>query len=273
MPHLFEFMDLAWLPRGLRTTLREILDRGNSWPFRAYYRWAASQIRGILARGEFVRVVELGAGTAPLTRSLACTIAADDPLELVVCDINPDLAAYDRLVERYGNRIRTLRSPVDFSQPRQWEPRTLLCLSATLHHIPAQARAQVLATLVDSADGVVIFEPLRKTRLSILFAFGSLVPSLLLPATKLFQAGSLRRIFWCWLFPIAPLLFVWDGVISCVREWTVAEWEAACADGPLAEATTVSLRESTFCQAVELRRAETFPTEDEPNPQAAAMSG
>ena len=41
IPHLFEWMDLAWLPASLRSTLREILECGNAQPFRPYYRWVA----------------------------------------------------------------------------------------------------------------------------------------------------------------------------------------------------------------------------------------
>ena len=27
------------------------------------------------------------------------------------------------------------------------------------------------------------------------------------------------------MIPIAPLMFVWDGLVSCLRQWTQAEWE------------------------------------------------
>src|SRR4051794_2558352 len=69
-PHSFEFMDLAAVPDGLRLPLREILECGNSLPFRGYYRWVASQIAARCAAEQLTEVVELGAGTAPLTRCM-----------------------------------------------------------------------------------------------------------------------------------------------------------------------------------------------------------
>jgi len=225
--HLFEFMDLDGLPRSLRSTLREILECGNSQPFRPYYTWVADEVLARIQEHGIERVVELGAGTAPITRHLVSRVADDGSVKLVVCDRNPDRAAYEQLARCAPEVVEPVYEPVDFSRPRDWHDRpTLLVLSATLHHIPSEQRHEVLAALRDSADHVLIVEPLRRTLLSMAFVFGSLVPALLTPLVKWNKAGRLQRIFWCWLLPLAPLMFVWDGLVSCMRMWTRREWEA-----------------------------------------------
>lgn len=224
LPHLFEFMDVAWLPSGLRATMRDILECGNSKPFRPYYDWVADEVLRVTADGRYQRIVELGAGTAPITRHLARDPRSDG-LSLIVCDGNPDEPAYRELQSRYPDKVDPRYEPVDFSQPHSWGPGTLLVLSGTFHHIPARQRPQVLETLDQSADRVMIFEPLRKTLSSILFVFLSLFPALLVPLWYLGRPGRLRRVLWCWLVPMVPLMFWWDGIASCLRMWTREQWD------------------------------------------------
>jgi hypothetical protein len=174
---------------------------------------------------DYENVVELGAGTAPITRLLA-----EDPssncVRLIVCDNRPDAATYADLEQRFPGRVIPRYEPVDFSKPQAWPPKTIVYLSGTFHHVPEDVRLDVLATLTKSSDRVVIIEPLRKTLLSIGFVFLSTVPAFILPLWYLRRPGTLRRFFWCWLVPIAPIMFWWDGVASCLRMWTETEWRA-----------------------------------------------
>lgn len=222
-PHLFEFMDLDWLPRSLHSTLREILGCTNARPFRPYYSWVAEQVRRAAVNGHHKQAVELGAGTAPVSRLLAAG-ASLDGLRLIVCDTHPDQATYADLEKRYPGRIFPRQEPVDFSRPQAWPSNSLLFLSGTFHHVPPAARRDVLANLTAYGGRVMIFEPLRKTPLSMGFVFLSIVPALLLPLWFLRRPGRLRRFFWCWLIPVAPVIFWWDGVVSCMRMWTHEQW-------------------------------------------------
>jgi hypothetical protein len=171
-----------------------------------------------------------------------------DGFSLVVCDSLPDRAAYEALEKRYPGKVHARYDSVDFSQPLRWEPKTLLVLSGTFHHIPPAVRSNILNAMVHSADHVLVFEPLRKTVLSTLFMFGSIVPALLLPLWFLGRSGTLRRFLWCWLLPVAPLLFWWDGFVTCMRLWSDREWEVAMEQ--LSPPRQGRVRHSTFCQMV-----------------------
>ncbi len=246
-PHLFEFMDLEWLPLGLRNTMREILECGNAKPFRRYYDFAVDEIVRHADAVAAENIVELGAGTAPLTRRLAQDKRCN--ANLYICDANPDRDAYRALEQAHGSKIQAIYTPVDFSKPRQWPAKTLLVLSATLHHLPWEVRRNALVAMSQSADAVLIIEPLRRTLSSLLFVIGSAVPAILLPLLFLGRKGTLRRIFWCWLLPAAPLAFLWDGWISCIRQWSDAEYEAEIG-GILRRGVTV--RHSFFTQVVKV---------------------
>lgn len=269
---LFEFMDQPWLPRGLRQTLREILECVCTPPFRRYYRWVAEEALKEARRRAVTQVVELGAGTARITATMAAIArsptcnsdqrhpstaqgtapsSGQQPLmTFICCDNHPDPPSYKSLVRRFGDMVQPIFEPVDLAAPHGWTGEALLVLSATLHHIPPAVRPEVLQRLCARGSTVLVFEPLRRTIWSMLYVLLSIVPSLLLPARFAHRPGRLRRVLWCWLVPAAPLFFCWDGIVSCLRQWTKLEWEQAAK----AAGCTCELAETLVCQRAALRR-------------------
>lgn len=241
--HLFEFMDQDWLPKSLRDTLRDILECGNSKPFRSYYDCVTAQvIQEAMDRG-CSSIWELGAGTAPITRRLlkdeGLLKAWQDDSEnkkritFGICDRNPDTSLYEEMVEEDSlNRLEIIEESIQFDDlplTLPWSEDALLVLSATLHHLPYKLRKKALSNLTANGNVLIVAEPLRKTLLSVLFTLLSLVPALLSPLRYANRPESLRRFVWCWLLPVAPVMFVWDGVVSCLRQWTRQQWDAYAA--------------------------------------------
>jgi hypothetical protein len=248
LPHLFEFMDQAWLPDSLRSTIRECLECGSSRPFQDYYEWVANEVRREVLAGGFEHVVELGAGTAPIARHLA-RLPDLAQVEVIVCDSHPQTETYRDLEKQFPDRIRPLYEPVDFTQPRAWPPKTLLLLAAAFHHIPPAMRRDVLRHLSESGARVMVVEPVRKTALSMLFCGMALTTSFLLPFWFFRRPGKLRRFFWCYLFPVAPFVFLWEGLVSCLRMWSDAEWKANLG-AVLSPERGYSIQQSRFRQLV-----------------------
>jgi hypothetical protein len=223
----FEFMDLAWLPGSLKQTLREILDCALSRPFRTYYDKVVEQISDRVSKDPSIRAVaELGAGTAPLTRRLAKDPGRAD-LQLIVCDLYPHAQAFRELQARYPGTVRPVWEPVDFSKTVQFPDGTYVVLSAAFHHVPPALRGAVLGVLA-ACSGMII-EPVHKKPVPICLAWIIVVPALATPFLLLRQAGSARRFFWCYVVPAAPLMIVWDALISCFRCWSKDEWLRAIA--------------------------------------------
>jgi hypothetical protein len=242
-------MDQTWLPLSLRHTLREILECGHSKPFRPYYDWATDATLRAAHQLHIEHIVELGAGTAPLTERLAMQLQGEN-IRLTPCDDNPDVERYNELKRRFPVTVTPRMDSVNFANlTEKWGPKTILVLSATFHHIPSKQRRQVLENLLNTADHVLIYEPIRRTFLSGIFILLSLVPGLLLPLLRFSRFGRWRRFLWCWLIPVAPLMLVWDGIISCTRQWHTSEWASAM--GSTTEAHSgVSVNESLFSQTV-----------------------
>ena len=223
IPHLFEFGDQTWLPRSLRATLFDILDACNS-QYRDFYGWVADAVLNIVREENITTVVELGAGRAPVTRALIRD-ARSDGLTLVPCDLVPDEEAYRDLARLHPGKVVPRYESIDFTIPRAWPPKTLVILTASLHHVPRLQRPAVVAALTANAARVAVFEPITFGLLSSLISLGSLLPALLLPITSWKRAGRLRHLLWCWLIPAAPLMFLGDAAIGCLRQWSRREWE------------------------------------------------
>lgn len=219
---LFEFMDHPRTPRILRETLLDVLDYCNR-DFRPYYHEIAQEIVKVAQQRGLTTIVELGAGYAPLTRALA--ESNDDNLTLIPCDLYPEKGTWQRLESRFGTCVQPVYEPVDFTIHREWPSGTGVVLCAALHHIQQDRRPETLRALHDSADCILIFEPIRKTPFSMFLVLFSLIPALLTPVFRLNRPGNLRRILFCWLVPIVPAMFVWDGLVSCLRQWSHSEWD------------------------------------------------
>ena len=234
--YLFEFCDQAWIPQGARECLYEVMDACNSG-LRSFNRQVARSAIQTARANDLKTIIELGAGRGPVTTEL--TRHEDTAgLKLVPCDLVPNIDAYRKLEEAHPDRVVPIYSPVDLTKPQVALNDAVLVLAGMMHHIPFALRPAVLKTLTQTNSQVAIYEPLLRTWLSMFMALLSFFPALWLPITFFNRPGKLRRILWCWLIPIVPYMFAWDGVTSCLRQWTVAEWQAAFASLPQAPEVT-----------------------------------
>ncbi len=217
-------MDLAWLPSALRATIHDVLECCLGPSPRRYYEWVALEILHLVEDGSVDTIVELGAGMAPITRELVKHLSGREGISLRVSDLYPNAALYQTLVQKYPDLIQAEPRSVDFSHPMDFPAGSLLVLCATFHHVPPAARMRALKAL--SAYQVAIFEPLRRNPASLLLSLLGFFPGL---ATPLLlwnrRPGDWRRVLWCWLVPLAPVMIVWDGIVTCLRCWTEEEWE------------------------------------------------
>jgi hypothetical protein len=225
----FEFMDLAWLPDSLKETLREVLDCALSKPFRSYYDIVVEQISDRVSGDPGITAIaELGAGTGPLTARLAADPKRPPRLKLILCDLYPHLQAFQDLQAHYPDTVRPVWEPVDFSRTVNFPAGTYVVVSAAFHHVPPNARRSALGVL--SAFQGMIVEPIHKKFVPICLAWIIIFPALATPFLLLGRrSGTVRRFFWCYIVPLAPLMIVWDAVISCLRCWARSEWAEAIA--------------------------------------------
>jgi len=148
-----------------------------------------------------------------------------DNIKLIACDLKPQVEVYEALEKQYPKKVIAISAPIDFSKLHKWEPSTLLLIINSFHHIPPKNRLATLTTLTKSADRVMVFESLHNNLISILLAAsGAILAWVLVPILWFNKLGNIRRILWCWLLPVAPLMFLWDSIVSCTRMWNDQQW-------------------------------------------------
>ncbi|MCC6511439.1 MAG: hypothetical protein IT423_20235 [Pirellulaceae bacterium] len=223
--YLFEFCDQTWIPSGARECLYEVMEACNSG-LRSFNREVAEAVLEQARSHGAQTIIELGAGRAPVTSELA-KMAASQGMRLVPCDLVPNVAMYQQLAKEHADRVFPIYSSVDLTQPQTELNNAVLVMAGMMHHIPLELRGRVLGTLSATNSRMCMFEPLRRTWLSMFMAALSFFPAWMLPITFVRRSGTGRRLLWCWLLPIVPFMFEWDGVTSCLRQWTVSEWQAA----------------------------------------------
>ena len=238
----FEFMDLVSLPNSLRSTLRDILEVGNGAPFRNYYQWSAASIYEYANKNNLKEIVELGAGCAPISKHLVKKYPNWNAT-FKITDLNPDEINFKK-VECSDHRVKAVYESLDFTKKLHGFENSLLVLSATFHHVDEKQKRSILTNLKSISPHVLIFEPLRPTIPSILFVIGALISGFLTPLFKLNSKKFFRTFLWCWLVPIAPFLFLWDGWVSAIRCWSIQKW-LHCEPNAV-------IQESLFCTKIQL---------------------
>ncbi len=226
--HWFEWEDCSWLPVFLRDAITDALGLIMK-TFRAY-RPAFPLLREWA--GESKTLLDMASGSGTHVRELRqWADAKGAPIPAVrVSDLYPSRDRFQALESAFPNRVRAVKEPVDATAvPEQLRrlPRTMF---TAFHHLaPDQARA-ALADAALHADGILIYEPHPRTIRNMLANIPGLIFGMLTP----FLAGkfSWKRLLFCTLIPIVPLLLVHDGIVSVLRCYTAAEFRAMIASLP-----------------------------------------
>jgi len=231
--YLFEFCDVTWLPAGIRECLYEMMESCHSG-IRSFNRTTSDAVLATCRKFGLKTIVEVGAGRAPLTRLLAQSPESDN-LTLVPCDLVPNVAVYRSLESQYPGKVRPIYDRIDLTQPQPQLRNSLISFVGVMHHIPLELRPAVISSFKNSDSVIMVNEPLRRTWYSLTLALLSVFVGLWVPIARFRQPGKLRRFFWCWLVPVAPLCFTWDAIASCLRQWTPDEWRNGLREAGIAD--------------------------------------
>lgn len=218
--HLFEFGDLKKLPAFIRQMLHQVLGFSMSKPFNPYYDKVADLVHDFAIQNNIETIVELGAGSAPLTRRW---LSKQGDYKIEVCDKFIHENAFLGINEKEEERLKINRNSIDILESQNWSENSLIVISASLHHIPKSLRLEAIQKHTKAQ--VFVFEPLSNNPLSYLMALLTFIPCLLFPFGKLSLSKRLQAILFCWLIPIIPLMLTWDALVSCVRQWPISKWD------------------------------------------------
>ena len=209
--HLFEFEDQPWLPATLRDTITDVLSffLALSRP----YDHAFALISKIFRISDRAKLLDLCSGSGAPARMMhdALVRSEERSIEMDLSDKfpNKDCQDPDRQVRPFDVLV---------SQSGGKELRTMF--SAFHHFQPFHAR-RILANSVDERAPIAIFEFTQRSLLGIAFMIIGL-PIIFL-CSPFIRPFKWSRIFWVYVVPAAPLVLLWDGIVSAIRTYTPRE--------------------------------------------------
>ncbi len=217
--HLIEIHEQAWCPAVIRDCatdyLQHVINAANA------YEPIAERLGDALAHTGATRIVDLCSGGGGPWLRLEPTLAARHPaLEIYLTDLHRNVATGERLtsdrIKNYPASVNALRVPPELTGFRT--------LFTSFHHFqPNEARA-LLRDAVVSRSGIGIFEGTQRRPSAIVgMLFTPLLVWLLTPFIRPFRWS---RLLWTYLLPVVPFVVIFDGVVSVLRSYTVAELTA-----------------------------------------------
>jgi geranylgeranyl reductase family protein len=217
---LSEIHEQAWFPGGLRDlvtdALQFILNAGN------IYRPIASRLGEAIKAAGTDRVVDLCSGGGGPWMWLHQSIASQIAGKFAVCltDKYPNIPAFESVRRASDGAITYSGESIDAARiPAEAEGfRTIF---SSFHHFSPSEAAGVLQDAIDNQKGIGIFEAAGRRPLNILI-------TLLMPFAGFLTAPFIRpyrisRLFWTYLIPVIPFVLLFDGILSCLRAYSLAE--------------------------------------------------
>jgi hypothetical protein len=214
-----EIHDQSWFPASLRDQvtddLQVLLNIGK--PYEAIL----SQLVEGIERAGADRVLDLCSGAGGPWPWLVDAIERKERQQIHVqlSDKYPNTSAQER-AKRSSPNLRYRSDPVDAMRvPRELPGfRTLF---TSFHHFSPQQAREILRDATASGRGIGVFEiPGRRPLTLLLLPLVLIADILVVPFLSPF---SLKRLVWRWLIPIVPLVLLFDGIVSCLRAYSLGE--------------------------------------------------
>lgn len=219
--HAFEFEDLHWFPASLRDYMTDYLQYAAN-RFNAYKNVIPILRRGVEAAGNST-IIDIASGGGGGMLSIAKHLQKEVPdLRIVLTDYYPNTASFRKTKAQLPDTIDYLTESINaMNMPGALKGFRTQFLS--LHHFrPADAQA-ILQDAVDNRQPIGIFEGQQRNFKSFLVVLAA--PVMLLLFTPFIKPFRIGRLIFTYLIPVMPVTLLWDGIISVLRTYTVAEMQ------------------------------------------------
>ena len=214
--HLFEFGDQAWMRGWFREIYNDALNMGEKAG--GHYRRMAPHFARWAADAKSETVLDLASGGAgPLVTMLEQAAKEKLHMPRIICsDLYPDTVRLKHLRDRYGvNKLDFINTPVSALDTHPELP-TLRSICTAFHHFPANMATRIVETAVHEGQGLFILEPFKRDTRHFMMVL--LTGPWIFMLTPFFsERFSFRKLLFCTLLPIVPVMIWWDGVISVLR--------------------------------------------------------
>lgn len=216
--HLFEFGDQAWFPFFLRNYMTDFLQYLSNAA--QVYAPVVDEIETTLRENKLTRIVDLGSGGGGGWLWLSAELKKRIPdLTIKLTDLYPNAVAFQEVAKR-SVVFQFTEQPVDAREVPE-DLKGLRTQLLSFHHFKPEEAIRILQNAVDSRQPLAVLEIQDRSVISILTMLLSPVSVLLF--TPFIRPFRFYRLLFTYLIPVVPLVVLWDGIVSCLRTYTVEE--------------------------------------------------
>ena len=220
--HLFEFEDQKWFKGFLRDYVTEILRYANDLV--NAYMLSLPLIKEALDHSKDKKIVDLCSGAiGPWNQLYEELTESCGDIALTLTDKYPN----KEMCEKYHNdkgkgNITYLSESIDARNvPEHLQGMRTLFSGA--HHLREEDVRKILKNAVDENNAIGVFEYIQRKGWTIVGAL--LSPLFVVCATPFLRPVTFARLFWTYIIPVVPVIFLWEAIVSCLRAYSLEELE------------------------------------------------
>ncbi len=216
--HLFELEDQTWFPGILRNYGTDFLQflANKTKMFSPLIPW----IEKGLAASNTTQIIDLASGGGGSMRSIHKELLKKHPnLKILLTDFYPNLPAFEYTNSQSPN-ITYSSDPIDARNVPN-ELKGLRTLFLSFHHFRPVDGIRILESACQTRQPILIAEGQERSVRCFLSVFFS--PIIVLLTTPFIRPFSFGRLIFTYLIPIVPVFVWWDGMVSCMRIYSLKE--------------------------------------------------
>ncbi len=214
----FELHDHRLYPRFLRDLVTDALEA--IWNCTNSYRVIVPRLRAAMEDAGTHRIVDLCSGGGGPWLRLQEQFATTEgfPVSISLTDKYPNRKAFTGTgvaegMEFYSTPVDVLRVPGDLNGFRT--------IFSTFHHFNPEAARAILADAAIRRQGIAVFEAAKRSFRTMIAT--AAVPVLCWYVTPFIRPFRWSRILWTYLLPVVPLTLFVDGILSCLRTYSLED--------------------------------------------------
>lgn len=217
--HLFEFEDQSWFPQQLRDFITDMLQYHLTTI--EQYMPAIPKVTKLLHVTNSNHIVDLcSGGGGTLLPFLEILNKQGYTVSITLSDKYPNIEAFQKIHQLSNQHIDFYSEPVDVTNVPD-ELKGIRTLFSAFHHFQPDMAQKILQDAVNKKAAIGIFEFTERK-------FSRVLYMLQVALKVFFDTPHIRpfkwsRLFWTYIIPIVPLVYIWDGTVSQLRTYSVEE--------------------------------------------------
>jgi len=210
----FEIHDQPWFPTFLRDRVTESLEA--VWNGNHTYRPIAARLREAVRECGAERILDLCSGGGGPWAGLYGEIANGGAIPVVLTDLYPSAL----LARQTRSGITAWPESVD-ARHLPAELRGFRTIFSSFHHFDPEAARAMLADAFERREGIGVFEGARCDARTLI----AVTAMPFLGFREALRARPFRwsRCFWSCIVPVVPAMLWIDGVLSCLRSYSLED--------------------------------------------------